>query len=244
MGFETSLQAKENTSKTKRDLSDPVGLTLLIDKTTIYSFLVKVCHSMFLTYLKIIYTSTFILIWIDSVLLFLFGIEIENHFESVVPLTEEMFSFVKLLLVVMIAVETCLANCTKSDSSSVDQSRMKRFISFFPNGGTAKVVFGCIVPIRFAHKLFRQLNMIQNLQANYNIPQTLIWPVPQSIFKNRLNNDYVDHSRSQLYQLLEAKVDSWGTNGRECVLRTICEVAETPLSHNGMIGEILDVIFT
>lgn len=33
-------------------------------------------------------------------------------------------------------------------------------------------------------------------------------------------------------------------NGHECLLRTICEVAETPLSHNGLIGELLQVFFT
>ncbi|XP_053691832.1 uncharacterized protein LOC128740320 [Sabethes cyaneus] len=153
-----------------------------------------------------------------------------------------MIYVVKLLLVAMITIRVCSSNCTDSDSA--DRSRIKRWLTFSPNGGTAKIVIGCIVPIRFAHKLFRQLNMIVNLQANYNIPQTLIWPVPESIFKSRLNDEYVDHSRGQLYQLLEAKLDSWGSDGRECLLRTICEVAEAPLSHNGMMGEILDVIFT
>ncbi|XP_055539347.1 uncharacterized protein LOC129726539 [Wyeomyia smithii] len=155
-----------------------------------------------------------------------------------------MVSFIRLLLVVTIAVGTCSANCTDGDSLSNDHSRIKRWLTFYPNGGTAKIILGFMLPIRFAHKLFRQLNAIINLQANYNIPQTLIWPVPASIFKNRLNNEYVDRSRSQLYQLLEAKLDSWGSNGRQCVLRAICEIAEAPLSHNGMIGEILDVIFT
>ena len=33
-------------------------------------------------------------------------------------------------------------------------------------------------------------------------------------------------------------------NGRECVLLTICQVAETPLSHNGFVGELLQIFFT
>lgn len=28
------------------------------------------------------------------------------------------------------------------------------------------------------------------------------------------------------------------------MLRTICEVAETPLSHNGLVGELLQIFFT
>lgn len=35
-----------------------------------------------------------------------------------------------------------------------------------------------------------------------------------------------------------------GKNGRDCLRRTICEVAETPLSHNGLIGALLQVLFT
>jgi len=33
-------------------------------------------------------------------------------------------------------------------------------------------------------------------------------------------------------------------NGHECVLLTICQVAETPLSHNGFVGELLQIFFT
>ena len=35
-----------------------------------------------------------------------------------------------------------------------------------------------------------------------------------------------------------------GKNGRECLLRTICEVAETPVNHNGLVGELLQLFFT
>jgi hypothetical protein len=35
-----------------------------------------------------------------------------------------------------------------------------------------------------------------------------------------------------------------GIEGRSCVLRTICEVAETPLHHNGLVGELLHVMLT
>lgn len=35
-----------------------------------------------------------------------------------------------------------------------------------------------------------------------------------------------------------------GKNGRECLLRAICEVAETPVNHNGLVGELLQLFFT
>ncbi|CAG2069256.1 unnamed protein product [Timema podura] len=33
-------------------------------------------------------------------------------------------------------------------------------------------------------------------------------------------------------------------DGRACVLRTICEVSELPLQHNGLVGELIHAIFT
>lgn len=35
-----------------------------------------------------------------------------------------------------------------------------------------------------------------------------------------------------------------GYDGRECILRTVCEVAETPLQHNGLVGELLHLFFS
>ena len=37
---------------------------------------------------------------------------------------------------------------------------------------------------------------------------------------------------------------SYGYQGHECLLRAICETSEHYLRHNGLIGDILHVIFT
>lgn len=149
-------------------------------------------------------------------------------------------------LVILLA-STCSGTCneTESSPSTCDvHSREKRFLTYVVNGGVAKIVLGGVFPVYFHHKLKRSLNAAVNVQANYRIPADIIWPVPEDIFQQRVNNDFIDNSRSQLYRLLERMIDTWGRNGRTCLLRTICELAETPLSHNGMFGEILDVIFT
>lgn len=152
-------------------------------------------------------------------------------------------SIIKCLLV-LVVLEACTANCT--DSSIIDvHVREKRWLTFSPYGGLAKILLGFLVPVQFTDfKLVRNIVNTLNLQANYNIPSSIIWPIPQSYFKNRLNNDFVDNSRRDLYKMLEKMFDSYGTNGRECVLKAICEVAEAPLDHNGMFGEILDVMLT
>jgi DM4/DM12 family len=53
-----------------------------------------------------------------------------------------------------------------------------------------------------------------------------------------------DSSRRIAYELVEEILSKEGKNGRQCLLRTICEIAETPLSHNGLIGELLEIFFT
>ncbi|XP_038106918.1 uncharacterized protein LOC6031218 [Culex quinquefasciatus] len=145
----------------------------------------------------------------------------------------------------MLAVQVFASHENCTDSSLDQHLRLKRWLTFQPNGGVAKLLVGFVAPVRWGHTLRRLLNMAINIQANYAIPAAIIWPHPESIFKNRLNEgSYEDRSRAQLYQLMERMFHNFGRKGRECVLRTICEVAESPLKHNGMIGEILDVVFT
>jgi hypothetical protein len=35
-----------------------------------------------------------------------------------------------------------------------------------------------------------------------------------------------------------------GTDGHACLLRSICEASESPLAHNGLIGELLQLFLT
>ena len=39
-------------------------------------------------------------------------------------------------------------------------------------------------------------------------------------------------------------IHRYGLMGRSCLLRSICEIAEIPVYYNGLIGELLHVIFT
>ncbi|XP_049547911.1 uncharacterized protein LOC125959146 [Anopheles darlingi] len=135
------------------------------------------------------------------------------------------------------------------------RGRDRRYVLNYPvNGGVAKVLFGFVAPVRFHHKLKRSINLGINLQANYRILPDIIFPHPESVWKNRYNDDaYIDTGRRQLYQLLEKLLagtpgGNAGSNAtaraRNCLLRTICEIADTPLTHNGMVGELMDVVFT
>uniref|UniRef100_A0A182VEV7 Uncharacterized protein n=1 Tax=Anopheles merus TaxID=30066 RepID=A0A182VEV7_ANOME len=150
---------------------------------------------------------------------------------------------------------------------AVHHNRDRRYVLSFPiNGGVAKVIFGFVAPVRFHHMLKRSLNLGINVQANYRILPNIIFPHPESVWKNRYDGGagYVDSGRRQLYALLEKflgrteekkeeeeeeeeEEERDGTKApgaRACLLRTICEIADRPLTHNGMVGEILDVVFS
>lgn len=52
-------------------------------------------------------------------------------------------------------------------------------------------------------------------------------------------------SRKFVYGMLENKMSTMGLNGRQCLLKTICEVAAIALGdHNGVLGDIVHIIFS
>ncbi|CAH0588176.1 unnamed protein product [Chrysodeixis includens] len=52
-------------------------------------------------------------------------------------------------------------------------------------------------------------------------------------------------NRWDFYKVIEHMVERYGYSGRPCLLRTICEAAEVPFTHeNGLLGEIGHILFT
>ncbi|PNF33877.1 hypothetical protein B7P43_G06736 [Cryptotermes secundus] len=64
-----------------------------------------------------------------------------------------------------------------------------------------------------------------------------------SVF-NRERRSVSKTSRWDIYSMLEAACSRLGLDGRACVLRAICEAADTTLQHNGLAGEVLHVLLT
>ncbi|XP_023314481.1 chitinase 3 [Trichogramma pretiosum] len=50
--------------------------------------------------------------------------------------------------------------------------------------------------------------------------------------------------RSTVYTVIRNKLDRAGFPGHDCLLRSICETSEQPLDHNGIVGDVMTVIFT
>lgn len=50
-------------------------------------------------------------------------------------------------------------------------------------------------------------------------------------------------SRKQVYRMILDKMDGYGINGKSCLLRLICDVAEVDMtSLNGVFGSIMHVL--
>ncbi|CAH0718166.1 unnamed protein product, partial [Brenthis ino] len=92
----------------------------------------------------------------------------------------------------------------------------------------------------------RNVFVSYNFESNYSVV-TNITQIDEVIFPN-LPVISARHTRSitreLAYTALETKFKEHGMNGKECLLRNICEAAETPLHHNGLLGHIMHIVFT
>ncbi|XP_041980986.1 uncharacterized protein LOC121734440 [Aricia agestis] len=85
-----------------------------------------------------------------------------------------------------------------------------------------------------------------NFESNYSVLSN-ITQIDEVLFPNLpiiSTRQARSITRELAYTVLETKFEEHGMNGRECMLRNICEAAETPLYHNGLVGHIMHVIFT
>lgn len=111
-----------------------------------------------------------------------------------------------------------------------------------------KIVVGFGIPSGLKH---HSINWAWNLQAQYRIPEEIIlksthWDgrsLEQQ--KKSCENKEIseDTSRILFYNFLELILNRNGINGKECIYRTICEISFSSLKHNGIFGELIDVVF-
>ncbi|XP_044021380.1 uncharacterized protein LOC122861209 [Aphidius gifuensis] len=77
-------------------------------------------------------------------------------------------------------------------------------------------------------------------EATYNLPNTTM---PINTNENKKIKKKRSINRQSIYQTLENKLESHGYPGRACLLRLICETSSFDLDDNGIIGDLLNVIF-
>ncbi|XP_037083350.1 uncharacterized protein LOC119103802 [Pollicipes pollicipes] len=52
----------------------------------------------------------------------------------------------------------------------------------------------------------------------------------------------LDEEKADMYSYAENFISQFGLDGKSCVLRTICEVAEAPVQDAGVMGEIINTV--
>ncbi|XP_012162755.1 uncharacterized protein LOC101454665 [Ceratitis capitata] len=124
-------------------------------------------------------------------------------------------------------------------------SRRKRYLAF-PEGASFTVSL-CITVGIVGNPNYSYMSFGINWGLAYDLPNAT-WVLNQlhGLYRRPLPMA-VHHRRSKraIYERIGEAVDNMGYNGRECVLRALCESRQYFTRHKmGMIGEILRVIFS
>ncbi|XP_066584778.1 uncharacterized protein [Prorops nasuta] len=150
-----------------------------------------------------------------------------------VRLWRNMAKTTKYLLIICCSIWLTHGSKVKNITSGV--SRHIRSIGF-PEGSGMGIFFAIGIPVDIPDK---SVSFSFYFEANYGLPSSWNSTYYDEPYYNKRSLD-----RNLAYSVLEAKFDSLGYSGYECVLRTICEAKEYPLSENGLLGDILRIIFT
>ncbi|XP_060813890.1 uncharacterized protein LOC132906056 [Bombus pascuorum] len=109
----------------------------------------------------------------------------------------------------------------------------------FPEESTAGLFVALAIPLEEPYK---SISIADFFEATYSLPTNAsdekLWLYTEERRRKR------SLDRATLYQAVENKFINYGYQGHECLLRAICETSEHYLRHNGLIGDILHVIFT
>ncbi|XP_014272031.1 uncharacterized protein [Halyomorpha halys] len=105
-------------------------------------------------------------------------------------------------------------------------------------GNKLQIIAGFGIPVEIAS---------DSLTFGYIIKTNYALPTNASQFTNP-DEAFADFSKKRMrwsfYEVMINLFTSLSLGGRDCLLRSICEAAYTPLGHNGVLGEILHIILT
>ncbi|KAM3965442.1 uncharacterized protein ACR2FA_000276 [Aphomia sociella] len=132
---------------------------------------------------------------------------------------------------------TLLCTCSSEESS------IQKRALIFPPTSLYGTFIAIAVPVDIPDK---NVFVSYNFESNYSVV-TNITEIDEVLFPNLpviSSRQSRSITRELAYMVLENRFKEHGMNGRECMLRNICEAAETPLHHNGLLGHIMHIIFT
>ncbi|XP_033338282.1 uncharacterized protein LOC117227276 [Megalopta genalis] len=129
---------------------------------------------------------------------------------------------------------------------ATEQLREKRQLLYppplvYPFGGNYKLLIGIAIPVQLSG---RTLVYGQNIQFQYSLPDnaTFFTNFFEGSSRRRRNVDW--NERTAVYDILESELDRRNIDGKSCLKKNICEAAATPLEDEGLIGELLHLLFS
>ncbi|XP_011166500.2 uncharacterized protein LOC105200564 [Solenopsis invicta] len=144
----------------------------------------------------------------------------------------------KILLFIFNVVLTSHIGRSKMANSDIAEILHRPIRSLtFPEHSNMGIFVALAVPLEDP---LNSISLSYFFEANYVLPPNITYLEPWRRIERRKRNI----ERATIYRVLESKFESSGYSGRECLLRAICETSAFPLQHNGLIGDIMHVIFT
>ncbi|XP_078052394.1 uncharacterized protein LOC144478414 [Augochlora pura] len=127
-----------------------------------------------------------------------------------------------------------------------EQLRDKRQLLYppplvYPFGGNFKLLIGVAIPVQLSG---RTLVYGQNIQFQYSLPDnaTFFTNFFEGASRRRRNVDW--NERTAVYDILKSELDRRNIDGKSCLKRDICETAATPLEDDGLIEELIHLLFS
>ncbi|XP_066261973.1 uncharacterized protein [Euwallacea similis] len=134
-------------------------------------------------------------------------------------------------------------NMLISSSRTSDHHLSKRsFYLLFPRNSVFQFTYGLTVPYVLPR---RSINLTWGFQAQYNYPYNISNFFPKTIAV-RSGTSGFDLQKITFYDYLAKTLDNFGLNGEQCVLRSVCEVAEIPMydKEGSVLEKIVEYLFT
>ncbi|CAH1115346.1 unnamed protein product [Psylliodes chrysocephalus] len=129
-----------------------------------------------------------------------------------------------------------------SISTDAQHKLSKRYL-LFPRYTQMQCSTGLTVPLVLPR---RSINLSLVGQANYFLPWNVSNLTPQTIAA-RDKTSFFYMGRRTVYKYIMTFLDSFGLDGEQCLLRSICEISETPLhiKHDEtLLEKLVHFIFT
>jgi len=119
------------------------------------------------------------------------------------------------------------------DEANIPKSRRKRSV-IFPTGSDLSFDVGISIPI----------SALSATSTTFDIGVPFTYNLPNSTANLVYTGRKMEDEHSAVFEMAEDLMNKFGLDGKSCVLRLICELAESKgLPYNGLLGKAIETLF-